>query len=418
MEKSILFNNEKNLFGGLNCVCEFCHNEVDKEELIDVMTGQNQTKKMCKACRKKHGIETEKDVIDDLRENIKTPIEIVKELDKYVVGQDDVKKAIAVEVYNHFLRITNKDVLGEARLKKNNIMLTGQSGTGKTLIAQSLANILGVPFAIANATALTESGYVGKDVESVLSVLLKNSGMNPNRAKYGIVFIDEIDKIAKKGDTVSITRDVSGEGVQQALLTMVEGTIIGVPEQEGRVHPQQKLIDIDTTDILFICGGAFDGIEDIVKDRLKVGKDSKSIGFNAVTQNKEEISEKDIRLSIEIDDLQRYGMIPEFLGRFPALCNLEPLDIEKLVAILKAENGLLKEYELLLKLQNKELKFEKESLEMIAKIALERKVGARALRSVMTSFMRDLMFYAPTDNKDAYNISNEDISNFFNAKAI
>lgn len=263
MEKSILFNEGKNM--ELNSFCEFCNNEVNETELMDVMTGQNRTQKMCKACRKKHGIETEQDVIDDLKANIKTPIEIVKELDKYVVGQDDVKKAIAVEVYNHFLRITNKDILGNAKLKKNNIMLTGQSGTGKTLIAQSLANILGVPFAIANATALTESGYVGKDVESVLSVLLKNSGMNPSRAKYGIVFIDEIDKIAKKGDSVSITRDVSGEGVQQALLTMVEGTVIGVPEQEGRVHPQQKLIDIDTTDILFICGGAFDGIEDIVR---------------------------------------------------------------------------------------------------------------------------------------------------------
>lgn len=392
--------------------CDFCDEEVLASELVSVNNGR-ESMLMCKKCRKQHGIETEKDIIEDLKGNIKTPIEIVKELDKYVVGQDNVKKAIAVEVYNHFLRITNKDALNGLNVKKNNILLTGQSGTGKTLIAQSLAEILGVPFAIANATSLTESGYVGKDVESVLSSLLKNSGMNPNRAKYGIVFIDEIDKIAKKGDTVSITRDVSGEGVQQALLTMVEGSVIGVPEQEGRVHPQQKLIDIDTTDILFICGGAFDGIEDIVKDRLKVNKGS-SIGFNSIVSHKQqELSEKDIRLNIDLEDLQKYGMIPEFLGRFPALCNLEPLDIEQLVAILKADNGLIKEYKTLLKLQNKELIFEQESLEKIAEIALKQKVGARALRGIMTSFMRELMFYAPSEDKSIYQISNEDINNYF-----
>lgn len=391
--------------------CDFCGDVVLTSELLSVNNGK-ESMLMCRKCRKLHKIETEEDIIFDLKQNIKTPIEIVKELDKYVVGQDDVKKAIAVEVYNHFLRISNKDILGDTKVKKNNILLTGQSGTGKTLIAQSLAKILGVPFAIANATSLTESGYVGKDVESVLSNLLRNSGMNPNRAKYGIVFIDEIDKIAKKGDTVSITRDVSGEGVQQALLTMVEGSVIGVPEQEGRVHPQQKLIDIDTTDILFICGGAFDGIEDIVKDRLKVGKGSSSIGFNSI-ETKQELSEKDIRLSIDLEDLQRYGMIPEFLGRFPAICNLEPLDIEQLVAILKADNGLIKEYKTLLKLQNKDLVFEEESLEKIAQIALKQKVGARALRGIMTSFMRELMFYAPSEDKTLYQISNEDIENYF-----
>lgn len=409
MEKSVF--KEKDAIKGV--VCEFCEKEVDLFELTDVLASNGDFRKMCKTCRKEYGIETEADIIDEIKSNIKTPMEIVAELDKYVVGQDDVKKAVAVEVYNHFLRITNKDVVGDVKLKKNNILLTGQSGTGKTLIAESLAQILGVPFAIANATALTESGYVGKDVESVLSILLKNSDMNPNRAKYGIVFIDEIDKIAKKGDSVSITRDVSGEGVQQALLKMVEGTVIGVPEQEGRVHPQQKLIDIDTTDILFICGGAFDGIEDIVQDRLKVGKSGKTLGFTKPLQETLDVNDKDIRLSIDLEDLQRYGMIPEFLGRFPALCNLEPLDITQLVAILKANNGLVKEYETLLKLQNKELSFTDNSLERVAEIALERKVGARALRGVMTSFMRDLMFYAPSDKKNSYEISEEDINNFF-----
>lgn len=390
-------------------ICANCKSDNEKDiEIIEVPKGKVP---LCKKCRKKYHKETEKDVIDELKERLLTPVEIVKELDKVVIGQDEAKKNIAVEVYNHFTRLINRDLV-DVEINKNNILLTGPSGSGKTLIAETLSKILGVPFIIDNATSLTESGYVGNDVESVLSKLLKASDFNVNRAKFGIVFIDEIDKIAKKGENMSITRDVSGEGVQQALLKMVEGTTVGVPPSGGRIHPNQQLIDIDTNDILFLCGGAFQGIEDIVKERLKIDK-KRSIGFGTSDISNNEADDKFIRENIDTEDLLKFGMIPEFIGRFPCLCNLTPLDKEQLVAILKNKNGLIDEYKARFRFQKKELIFTDEAIEVIADLALDRKVGARGLRGIMNKYMTDLMFYAPSENKEHYIVTKEDICKFY-----
>lgn len=390
-------------------VCANCKSDNEKDiELIKIHNGEIP---LCKKCRKIHHKETEKDIIDELKERLLTPVEIVKELDKVVIGQDEVKKIIAVEVYNHFTRLINRDLV-DVEINKNNILMTGPSGSGKTLIAETLSKILGVPFVIDNATSLTESGYVGNDVESVLSRLLKASDFNVNRAKFGIVFIDEIDKISKKGENMSITRDVSGEGVQQALLKMVEGTTVGVPPTGGRIHPNQQLIDIDTTDILFLCGGAFQGIEDIVKERLKIDK-KRSIGFGASDVINNEVDDKFIRENIDIEDLLKFGMIPEFIGRFPCLCNLTPLDKEQLVAILKNKKGLIEEYKARFEFQKKKIVFTDEAIETIAELALNRKVGARGLRGIMNKYMTDLMFYAPSEKKEHYIVTKEDICKFY-----
>lgn len=398
--------------------CNFCGKE--EGNLLEVQVQGNQTALMCKDCRKKNNLETEKDVIEQIKENMKTPMEIVKELDKYIVGQDDVKKTVAVEVYNHFLRSVNKEKIeaDDNIVKKNNIMFTGVSGSGKTLMGQILAKILGVPFAIANATSLTETGYVGNDVETILTNLLKECHMNVNWAKYGIVFIDEIDKIRKNGENLSITKDVSGEGVQEALLKMVEGTVVGVPENGGRVHPQQKLIEVDTTNILFFCAGAFMGIEDITKSRLKVSQ-TNSIGFaidssntNTNKQSDEEIL-RYLRENIDIPDLFNYGIITEFLGRFPVLCNFHPLTSDDLVSILNVKHGLVEEYQTLFELQSKQLNFSKDALYTVADLAIKRNVGARGLRSIVTKFMRDLQFVAPSENKKNYAIEPEYINKYF-----
>lgn len=413
--------------------CNYCEDEslTDESGLsiieFDTLNEVNNrvSRNICLACRRRFKQLTEADIINDIKRNLKTPKEIVDALDKVIIGQDNVKKAIAVEVYDHFQRIINKDLLEEDDfIKKNNILLTGPSGTGKTLIAQTLAEILGVPFAIANATALTESGYVGKDVETILATLLKNSDEDPNKAKYGIVFIDEIDKIAKKGENMSITKDVSGEGVQQALLTIVEGDMVGVPKSGNRIHPKQELTEVDTTDILFICGGAFDGIENIVKSKLKISKSKKTIGF--MKEDKCEENEKEnelklakkIRRSIEIEDLLSYGLIPEFLGRFPNLCNLEPLDEEQLIAVLLSNRGLIKEYQTRFKLQNKKIKFSNEALQEIAKLAIKRRVGARGLRNIMVLFMRDIMFNIPSSKQIDYVIEADDVKEFFDMNKI
>lgn len=390
-----------------NIGCTNCGIEKDIE-IIKVPNGEIP---LCKKCRKVHHKETEQDVIDELKERLLTPVEIVKELDKVVIGQDEVKKNIAVEVYNHFTRLINRNLV-DVNINKNNILMTGPSGSGKTLIAETLSKILGVPFIIDNATSLTESGYVGNDVESVLSRLLKACDFNVNRAKFGIVFIDEIDKIAKKGENMSITRDVSGEGVQQALLKMVEGTIVGVPPTAGRIHPNQQLIDMDTSDILFICGGAFQGIEDIVKDRLKIDK-KRGIGFGASYVSNKEVDDKFIRENIDTEDLLKFGMIPEFIGRFPCLCNLTPLDKEQLVAILKNKKGLIEEYKARFKFQQKEIVFADEAIEVVAELALKRKVGARGLRGIMNKYMTDLMFYAPSEDKEFYLVTKENICEFY-----
>ena len=337
-------------------------------------------------------------------DKIPSPREIKGILDQYVIGQDEAKKTLSVAVYNHYKRIANEEEMmtkhekndDDVEIQKSNILLLGPTGCGKTLLASTLAKILNVPFAIADATTLTEAGYVGEDVENILLKLIQAADGDIEKAEKGIIYIDEIDKITRKSENPSITRDVSGEGVQQALLKIVEGTVASVPPQGGRKHPQQELLQINTSNILFICGGAFEGLENIIKDRI--GK--KSMGFGADIESKKDIDKYKVFEQLLPQDLLKFGMIPEFIGRLPIIATLKELDREALIKITtEPKNALVKQYKKLLQMDDVELIFEHEALEAIVDKAIERKTGARGLRSIIEEIMRDIMFEIPSNEK-------------------
>jgi len=326
--------------------------------------------------------------------NLLKPKDIKRHLDEYVIGQEDAKKVLSVAVYNHYKRITQKLEEEEVEIEKSNIVLVGETGTGKTLLAKTIARILNVPFCIADATVITEAGYVGEDVESILSKLLQAADYDVSKAQKGIVFIDEIDKISRKSDNPSITRDVSGEGVQQALLKLLEGTTVGVPPKGGRKHPEQKLVQIDTKDILFICGGAFDGIARIIEKRMNAN----ALGFAKPGEELEEVDRGNILQYISPQDLKQFGLIPELIGRFPVLTHLNPLDEYALKRILtEPKNALIKQYEKLFDMENIKLSLDKKVLDFMVEKAIEFKLGARGLRAICEAILMDAMFDLPSD---------------------
>ena len=373
-------------------ICEDCVDVCNRVILEDIITEDEEMERLKENKNESNKKSSKKELIENTE--LPTPEKIRKILDEYVIGQDEAKKILAVAVYNHYKRIRNLDKIDDVEIQKSNILMMGPTGCGKTLMAQTLAKVLRVPFAIADATTLTEAGYVGEDVENILLRLIQAADYDISKAEKGIIYIDELDKITRKSENPSITRDVSGEGVQQALLKIIEGTVANVPPQGGRKHPQQEYLKIDTTNILFICGGAFEGLDKIIENRIG----EKTIGFGAKVETKKDIDYKTIFSNVLPNDIIKFGLIPELVGRLPIITTLGQLDDKALVDILtKPKNSLIKQYKKLLKMDNVDLEFKKDALDEIVKLALDRKTGARGLRAILEDVMVNAMYEIPSN---------------------